>query len=128
VVATPTSNAFRVDPSGANCPTRGIMERIGNRWTVLIVGMLGESDARFSRLLRDIEGISQKMLTQTLRTLERDGFVCRTVYPEVPIRVDYALTDAGRSLLEPLSVLQAWSVDHVAGIATAQKAYDAAGA
>lgn len=80
---------FHGNPYQADCPTRGLLDRIGDRWTVLIIGILGERDARFSELRREIEGISQKMLTQTLRQLERDGLVLRTVYPEVPVRVVY---------------------------------------
>ena len=114
------------DPYDADCPTRRILDRIGDRWTVLIIGVLGDGDARFSELRRRIEGISQKMLTQTLRGLERDGLVRRTVYPEVPVRVEYALTDAGRTLLEPLRALQEWSIEHLSDVSASQTAYDRA--
>jgi DNA-binding HxlR family transcriptional regulator len=114
------------NPYDANCPTRRILDRIGDRWTVLIIGVLGEGDARFSELRRRIEGISQKMLTQTLRGLERDGLVLRTVYPEVPVRVEYSLTSAGRTLLAPLSALQAWAVEHLSDVSASQSAYDLA--
>jgi DNA-binding HxlR family transcriptional regulator len=110
----------------ADCPTRRILDRIGDRWTVLIVCALGEGDARFSELRRRIEGISQKMLTQTLRGLERDGLVLRTVYPEVPVRVEYALTEAGRTLLGPLGALQDWAVEHLGEVSTSQHTYDRA--
>jgi DNA-binding HxlR family transcriptional regulator len=89
-----------------------------------VVGMLGERDARFSELLRRIEGVSQKMLTQTLRGLERDGLVRRTLYPEVPVRVEYALTDAGRTLLGPLGALKEWAIDHLEEVSSSQKQYD----
>jgi DNA-binding HxlR family transcriptional regulator len=112
------------NPYSAGCATRRILDRIGDRWTVLIVGVLGEGEARFSELRRRIEGVSQKMLTQTLRGLERDGLVRRTVHPEVPVRVVYALTEAGRTLLEPLRALQQWSIEHLGDVATAQSAYD----
>jgi len=112
------------DPYNAECPTRRILDRIGDRWTVLIIGVLGAGDARFSELRRSIEGISQKMLTQTLRGLERDGLVRRTVYPEVPVRVEYSLTNAGRTLLEPLRALQEWSIQHLNDVAASQDAYD----
>jgi DNA-binding HxlR family transcriptional regulator len=115
------------DPYDANCPTRRILDRIGDRWTVLIIGALGEGDARFSELRRRIEGISQKMLTQTLRGLERDGLLTRTVYPEVPVRVEYALTNAGRTLLEPLGALQVWAVEHLSDVTASQDAYDRVG-
>ena len=112
------------NPYDANCPTRRILDRIGDRWTVLIIGALGDGDARFSELRRRIEGISQKMLTQTLRGLERDGLVSRTVYPEVPVRVEYSLTNAGRTLLEPLSALQTWAIEHLGDVSASQDAYD----
>jgi DNA-binding HxlR family transcriptional regulator len=112
------------DPYDADCPTRRILDRIGDRWTVLIVCALGDGPARFSVLRRRIEGISQKMLTQTLRGLERDGLVLRTVYPEVPVRVEYALTDAGRTLLEPLVALQEWAIQHLGEVSTSQDTYD----
>ena len=112
------------NPYDANCPTRRILDRIGDRWTVLIIGALGDGDARFSELRRRIQGISQKMLTQTLRGLERDGLVSRTVYPEVPVRVEYSLTNAGRTLLGPLSALQTWAIEHLSDVSASQDAYD----
>jgi DNA-binding HxlR family transcriptional regulator len=129
VVTTSAEPSLAVlgSPYRADCPTRRILDRIGDRWTVLIVGVLADGDARFSQLRRRVEGVSQKMLTQTLRGLERDGLVRRTVYPEVPVRVEYALTDAGRSLQVPLRALQEWSVEHLADISAAQQAYDQAG-
>ncbi|WP_231335483.1 winged helix-turn-helix transcriptional regulator [Actinomadura graeca] len=110
----------------ADCPARHILDRIGDRWTVLIVIALWDGEARFSELLRRIEGISQKMLTQTLRGLERDGLVRRTVHPEVPIRVEYALTEAGRTLRGPLRALQEWALAHVGDVSASQDAYDRA--
>ena len=103
----------RASPYDADCPTRHILDRIGDRWTVLVVGVLSDGDARFSQLARRVEGVSQKMLTQTLRGLERDGLVRRTVHPEVPVRVEYALTEAGRTLCEPLRALQEWAITHL---------------
>jgi DNA-binding HxlR family transcriptional regulator len=113
-------------PYRADCPTRGLLDRIGDRWTVLVVGVLAEGEARFSELRRRIEGVSQKLLTQTLRGLERDGLVRRTVHPEVPVRVEYALTEAGRTLCEPLRALQEWSIAHHAHVAASREAYDRA--
>ena len=115
------------DPYRADCPTRRILDRIGDRWTVLVVGVLAEGDARFSELRRRVDGVSQKMLTQTLRALERDGLVTRTVYPEVPVRVEYALTEAGRTLRGPLEALREWSIIHLGDVAESQQAYDRAG-
>jgi DNA-binding HxlR family transcriptional regulator len=127
LVTSQTGPALCGDPYQAGCPTRRILDRIGDRWTVLVVSILGDGDARFSELRRRIEGVSQKMLTQTLRGLERDGLVRRTVYPEVPVRVEYALTDAGRTLLEPLRALQKWAVEHLSDVSASQDAYDRAG-
>ncbi len=124
MVTTQADPPLRGDPYQAGCPTRRILDRIGDRWTVLIVSVLGDGDARFSELRRRIEGVSQKMLTQTLRGLERDGLVRRTVYPEVPVRVEYALTEAGRTLLEPLRALQEWSIEHLSDVSASQHAYD----
>ncbi len=126
MVTTQSAPLYRGDPYRADCPTRRILDRIGDRWTVLIVGILGQGDARFSELLRGVEGVSQKMLTQTLRALERDGLVRRTVYPEVPVRVEYALSDAGRTLLEPLRALEQWSIEHLGDVSASQDAYDRA--
>lgn len=108
----------------ADCAARPILDRVGDRWTVLIIGVLSDGDARFSRLRRRIEGISQKMLTQTLRGLERDGLVRRTVYPEVPARVEYALTPQGRTLEKPLRALQQWALENEDAIRDAQSHYD----
>jgi DNA-binding HxlR family transcriptional regulator len=126
VVTNPPESVLRGSPYRADCPTRRILDRIGDRWTVLIVGALWDGNARFSDLLRRIEGVSQKMLTQTLRGLERDGLVRRTVYPEVPVRVEYALTEAGRTLREPLRALEEWSITHLGEVSAAQEAYDRA--
>lgn len=111
-------------PYRADCPSRHILDRIGDRWTVLIIGVLSDGDARFSELRRRIEGVSQKMLTQTLRGLERDGLIRRTVFPQVPVRVEYGLTDAGRTLCELLRALQEWATGHMYEVLAAQAAYD----
>lgn len=126
MVTTESGELGLGNPYLADCPTRQILDRIGDRWTVLIVGFLGRGDARFSELLRGIEGISQKMLTQTLRGLERDGLVLRTARLEVPVRVDYSLTHAGRSLLAPLRALEEWSIEHLGDISVSREIYDGA--
>ena len=113
------------NPYNEGCPTRRILDLIGGRWTVLIVGCLSDSPQRFSDLLRRVEGISQKMLTQTLRAMERDGLVTRTAQLQVPVRVDYELTDAGRSLVAPLKALEDWSIEHFAGVSASQADYSA---
>jgi DNA-binding HxlR family transcriptional regulator len=91
---------------------REILKRVGDKWSVFIVVTLGEGPLRFNELRRSIEGISQRMLTLTLRGLERDGLVSRTVYPTVPPRVEYALTKVGRTLLEPVQALASWAEEH----------------
>ena len=126
MVTTPDEPVLRGSPYRADCPTRRILDRIGDRWTVLIVGALWDGTARFSELRRRIEGISQKMLTQTLRGLERDGLVYRTVHPEVPVRVEYSLTEAGRTLREPLRALEEWAIAYLDDWSAAQEAYDRA--
>jgi DNA-binding HxlR family transcriptional regulator len=126
VVTTQAETVLHGSPYHADCPTRHILDRIGDRWTVLIVGALWDRTARFSELRRRIEGISQKMLTQTLRGLERDGLVRRTVHPQVPIRVEYSLTEAGRTLREPLRALEQWSITYLSHVSTSQEAYDRA--
>lgn len=113
-----------LDPYQEDCPTRRILDRIGDRWTVLVVGSLSTGPLRFSAVQRRVQGISQKMLTQTLRALERDGIVTRTAYLEVPLRVEYELTTAGASLLAPLKALETWSIDHFAEVRDAQESYD----
>jgi DNA-binding HxlR family transcriptional regulator len=112
------------DPYDANCPSRAVLDRIGDRWTVLVVGSLSGGVMRFSELGRRIDGISQKMLTQTLRGLERDGLVTRTVHAEVPPRVEYELTSTGRTLIAPLAALDAWARAHMPAIEDARRRYD----
>ena len=103
-----------------------VLARVGDKWSVLIVRALGSGPRRFNDLKRDIGGISQRMLSLTLRGLERDGLVTRTVFPTVPPRVDYALTGLGRSLWEPVEALGAWAQRHHPEIAAAQRRYDGA--
>ena len=125
-LATTNDHASLGNPYDEGCPTRHILDRIGDRWTVLIIGALGAGTLRFNELRRRVEGISQKMLTQTLRTLERDGLVTRTVHAEVPPRVEYVLTEAGRSLQQPLRALEQWTIDHMDAVVRARRRYDAA--
>ena len=112
------------DPYRRDCPSRRLLDRIGDRWTVLIVGALDAGPRRFTEIATEVEGISQKMLTQTLRSLERDGFVERTAYPVVPPHVEYELTPLGRSLQDPLRALERWAVDNMDAVAARQNDYD----
>jgi len=109
----------------AKCPTRLVLNRIADKWTVLIVGVLAKETKRFGALRREIDGISQKMLTQTLRGMERDGLVNRKVYPTVPPKVEYSLTVLGRSLIGILENIRAWSETNIEQIFAAQEQYDA---
>ena len=106
------------------CPMRDILDRVGDKWSALTVIQLQDGTRRFSDLRRAIDGISQRMLTQTLRQLERDGLVERTVYPSVPLRVEYELTALGRTLIEPLSALAEWAEGNRNAILEARAAYD----
>ena len=107
------------------CEVRQILDRIADKWSLLVIGLLAKRTLRFSELRRDIDGISQRMLTVTLRQLERDGLVERTVYPEVPPRVEYKLTPLGMTLLDTIQALVAWTEDHQAEVAAARAGYDA---
>ncbi|MEV7607507.1 helix-turn-helix domain-containing protein [Paenarthrobacter sp. NPDC089322] len=107
-----------------NCPSRVIFQRIGDKWASLVIQVLGEGPVRFSELRKMVSVVTPKVLTQTLRALERDGLVTRTVHAQVPPRVDYELTALGMSLLEPLSMLREWAESHVPSILEARDAYD----
>lgn len=107
-----------------NCPTRHALDRIADKYTVLVIVFLQGRPRRFNELQRVITGISQKVLTQTLRSLERDGLVTRTVYPEVPPHVEYALTPLGTTLIEPLAALRNWAETHIESVTAAQTHYD----
>lgn len=115
---------FTPNPYDGECPTRKILDRIGDKWSVLIIGLLAGGTKRFSELQRQIGGISQKMLAQTLRTLERDGLVRRTVYAEVPPRVEYMLTPLGATLYEPIDALRRWTEGHIGEVLAAQQQFD----
>ena len=114
------------DPSNPVCRTIStLLSRIGDKWTVLVVQTLGEGQKRFNELRREIPSVSQRMLTLTLRNLERDGLVNRTVTPTIPPRVDYELTELGQSLQKPICGLATWATDNVEAIHRAQARFDA---
>lgn len=109
----------------ALCPVRGILDRVGDKWTTLIVIVLSQRPHRFSELRRAVPDISKRMLTQTLRDLERDGLVSRHVFPTKPPSVEYRLTDLGETLLAPITNLIAWAEDNQKGITKARAVFDA---
>ena len=102
-----------------------VLARVGDKWTVLVVSTLGEGPKRFNELRRALGSISQRMLTLTLRGLERDGLVTRTVFPAIPPRVEYELTKLGRSLLEPVSAMSAWAIRNRPAIQDSRRRFDA---
>jgi DNA-binding HxlR family transcriptional regulator len=108
----------------AACPSRQVLDRISDKWVTLILVALADGPLRYSALCRVIAGVSQKMLTQTLRTLERDGLVARTVTPAVPARVDYALTPLGEGLMPAVNAVKAWAEQHIDEIEVSRAAYD----
>jgi DNA-binding HxlR family transcriptional regulator len=108
----------------ADCPTRELLDTLSDKWMGLVLASLGERPKRHSELARRIAGVSQKMLTQTLRTLERDGLVTRTVTPTVPVRVDYALTPLGRDLAPVMVAIKTWAEAHMDEVRAARRAYD----
>ena len=114
------------DPSNPVCRTIStLLSRIGDKWTVLVVQTLGEGPKRFNQLRREIPSVSQRMLTLTLRNLERDGLVSRTVTPSIPPRVDYELTELGQSLQKPICGLATWALENVEAIHESQARFDA---
>jgi DNA-binding HxlR family transcriptional regulator len=114
-----------IDVRQESCPAaREVLNRVGDKWSVMVVVLLSDGSKRFSELRRNIEGVSQRMLTLTLRGLERDGLVKRTVYPTVPPRVDYELTPLGRSLRQPIQALAKWAEKHRTAVQEARARYD----
>ncbi|WP_433436061.1 winged helix-turn-helix transcriptional regulator [Nonomuraea sp. CA-141351] len=108
-----------------DCEVRQILDRVADKWSLLVIALLDCQTLRFTQLRREIDGVSQRMLSVTLRQLERDGLVSRTVHPVVPPRVDYALTPLGRTLHQTIKALVTWTEEHQQEIATARAAYDA---
>lgn len=110
----------------ANCLAMSdVLNRIGDKWSVMVVGMLARRTLRFNELKRQINGVSQRMLTLTLRNLERDGLVTRTIYPEIPPRVEYGLTELGKTLIGPIDALWDWSAANRQAVVEARTVYDA---
>ena len=121
----PASDDMKMhDPGpGQTCPVRDVLDRIGDQWSLLVLSALSGGTRRFSELSRDIGDISKQMLSRTLARLEQDGFVSRTVFPQKPPRVDYALTDLGRSFLNPLGALIHWAEAHHKAITVSRQQF-----
>lgn len=123
-----TTAVAELEPCGLaqhpDCGIRDVLDRVGDKWSVLVIVELANGPRRFRQLQRAIEGISQRMLTLTVRRLERDGLLIRTVYPTVPAQVDYRLTDTGASLTHLVKALADWSLEHRTSIARARESYD----
>ena len=111
-------------PPLTDCRARDVLHRVGDKWSVFVIDRLGQGSQRFSELRRSIEGITSRMLTVTLRGLERDGLVARTVHPVIPPRVDYELTPMGSTLLETIQQLMDWADSHAGDIYEARQVYD----
>ncbi|MGI8333862.1 winged helix-turn-helix transcriptional regulator [Actinomadura scrupuli] len=109
----------------AACPSRQILDVLANKWTMLVMGALSGGPMRFGELRRRLDGITQKMLTQTLRTLERDGLVTRTVYPTIPPKVEYAATGLGESVTALMHAIRTWSEENINAVLNSRDAYDA---
>jgi len=122
----PGAGADRGDLFDADCPTRQILDRIGDKWTVLVVLLLSDGPMRFTELRANLGRVAPKVLTQSLRRMERDGLVTREIFAEVPPRVEYTLTDLGHSLAGPIAVIGNWAEVNMPRFAAAQAAYDAA--
>ena len=124
VAETDCWDAFQWD-TREGCEVRQILDRIADKWSLLVISLLEERTMRFNELRREIDGISQRMLTVTLRQLERDGLVCRTVYPVVPPRVEYCLSPLGTTLLGTIQALVVWTEKHQPGDRSGQGEFDA---
>ena len=107
------------------CPTRLVLDRLADKWTVLVLDLLAQEPRRFNALRREIEGVSQKVLSQTLKRLERDGLIARQAFPTVPVTVEYSITPLGQTLAETVAALAHWAETHIEKVVEAQRAYDA---
>ncbi len=110
----------------SDCPTRQVLDRIADKWAVLVLSVLADGPVRFNQLRRRIEGLSQKMLSQTLKSLERDGLISRRAFATVPVTVEYSITPLGRTLAATVDALRVWAEAHIGEVQQAQKRYDVA--
>jgi DNA-binding HxlR family transcriptional regulator len=124
--AKPSASNPPPNPYDSKCPTRIVLDRIADKWTVLVLGVPSQRPLRFNQLRREIDGLTQKMLSQTLKALERDGLVARKVIPSAPVTVEYSITPLGSTLSATVDELQRWARDHIGEVVQAQRRYDAA--
>ena len=109
-----------------NCPTRLVLDRLADKWAVLVLALLMKDKMRFNQLRREIDGVSQKVLSQVLKKLERDGLIARQAFPTVPVTVEYSITDLGRTLTSTIGALARWAEENMPEIMAAQRRYDEA--
>lgn len=122
--STPSVASVKFNCASAHCPARDVLAQIADKWTVLVLEVLVERTTRFNELRRRVEGVSQKVLTQTLRALERRGMITREIFAEVPPRVEYSLTPLGRSLVKVLGAVRDWAEAHTGQVLAAQRRFD----
>jgi len=115
---------LKYDVYAKHCPSRMILDRISNKWSMLVLNRLRQDTVRFNQLRREIDGISQKVLSQTLKNLERDGLVDRNAYPTVPVTVEYSITELGRTLSDTVHILTHWAEENFDAVVKAQQEYD----
>ncbi|MDH7794655.1 MULTISPECIES: helix-turn-helix domain-containing protein [unclassified Beijerinckia] len=121
---TASGDTLPPNPYSALCPTRMVLDRVADKWAVLILGLLDRGPQRFNQLRREIDGLSQKMASHTLKSLERDGLVTRTAIATVPVTVEYAITPLGRTLAQAVDALRLWAENNFAAVIDAQQSYD----
>lgn len=117
-------NTASYDVYSRHCPARMVLDRLADKWSLLIIGRLRAGPVRFNSLRREVDGISQKVLSQTLKKLERDGLIARRAFATVPVTVEYALTELGRTLSDTIESLSHWAETHIETVLAAQRAYD----
>ncbi|WNG35500.1 helix-turn-helix transcriptional regulator [Archangium violaceum] len=120
-----TKKDLKGNAYSAECPARLVLDQIGDKWTVLVLGVLAKQPTRFNELKRRLEGVSQKMLGQTLKKLERNGLVTRQVFPTVPVTVEYSITPLGQTLAVKVDALRGWAEEHIGEVVRAQQSFDA---
>jgi DNA-binding HxlR family transcriptional regulator len=122
---TPVEEGLGWNPYSAACPSRLVLARLADKWALLVICILSARPVRFNELRRQIDGVSQKMLSQTLKNLERDGLVSRRAFATVPVTVEYAITPLGETLSHTIDALRVWTASHMEEVVKSQQAYDA---